>query len=114
MPETRPGGGNDPVTEPASLKRLKGRYDLLERIGFGGMGAVYTAYDRVMDRRVAVKELRDEHSSDEMVRKRFIREAQAAGALSHPHIVTVHDLIEDGTTLFIVMEHLDGGRCSTA
>ena len=109
MPDTGPGGGNDPATEPASLKRLKRRYDLLERIGFGGMGAVYAAYDRVMDRRVAVKELRDEYSRDEMVRKRFIREAQAAGGLSHPHIVTVHDLIEEGPTLFIVMEYLDGG-----
>ena len=60
------------------------------------MGAVYIAHDRVMDRRVAVKELRQEYSGDDLLRRRFIREAQAAGGLSHPHIVTVHDLVEEG------------------
>jgi serine/threonine protein kinase len=88
---------------------LNNRYELLKRIGFGGMGAVYTAHDRIMDRAVAVKELRHEYAGDELLRRRFIREAQSAGGLSNPHIVTVHDLIEQDRTLFIVMEFLDGG-----
>ncbi len=95
--------------ELTGVRFVHDRYQLLERIGFGGMGAVYTAHDRVMERRVAVKELRHEYAHDEMLRRRFVREAQAAGALSHPHIVTVHDLIEYGDSLFIVMEYLEGG-----
>ncbi len=95
--------------EASGARLVHDRYQIQERIGFGGMGAVYTAHDRVMDRRVAVKELRHEYAQDEMLRRRFIREAQAAGGLSHPHIVTVHDLIEQGDSLFIVMEYLDGG-----
>jgi serine/threonine-protein kinase len=88
---------------------LNKRYTLQRRIGFGGMGAVYTAHDRIMDRAVAVKELREEYAADELLRRRFVREAQAAGGLNHPNIVTVHDLIDEDGTLFIVMEYLDGG-----
>jgi eukaryotic-like serine/threonine-protein kinase len=99
-------GGHGELTEQ---KVLRDRYRLKRRIGFGGMGAVYYARDELLDRPVAVKELRSEYATDELLRKRFIREAQAAGGLSHPHIVTVFDLVEQGPTLFIVMEYLDGG-----
>jgi serine/threonine-protein kinase len=81
----------------------------VRRIGFGGMGAVYFAHDVTLDRQVAVKELRHEYAADEVLRKRFIREARTAGGLSHPHIVTVFDLLDEGSTLFIVMEYLEGG-----
>ncbi|RMG08629.1 MAG: hypothetical protein D6731_21500 [Planctomycetota bacterium] len=88
---------------------LQGRYALRRQIGFGGMGAVYAAHDRIMDREVAIKELREEYARDEMLRKRFIREAQVAGSLSHPNVVTVHDLVVEERTLYIVMEFLEGG-----
>lgn len=103
-PETKPGG---PAAGASPL--LRDRYRLARRIGFGGMGAVYFAHDVTLDRQVAVKELRHEYAADEVLRKRFIREARTAGALSHPHIVTVYDLLDEGSTLFIVMEYLEGG-----
>lgn len=90
-------------------KLLDRRYRLEERIGFGGMGAVYRAFDTRIGRIVALKELRQEYSEDEMIRKRFIREAQAAGQLKHPHVVTVHDYFDEDSDLYIVMEYLDGG-----
>jgi serine/threonine-protein kinase len=86
-----------------------GRYELRERIGFGGMGAVYAGRDLKIDRRVAVKVLRAEYMADDLVRKRFEREAKAAGKLSHPNIVTIYDFVEDGGSIGIVMEFMGGG-----
>jgi len=100
------------VTDDARLasdKVIANRYRLQQRIGFGGMGAVYYGHDLLIDRPVAVKELRREYARDDLIRRRFVREARAAGGLSHPHIVTVYDLVEQDDTLFIVMEYLDGG-----
>ena len=102
-----PGSG-EAILGEATEKILRGRYRLQRRIGFGGMGAVYLGHDELLDRTVAVKELRQEYAADELLRKRFLREARAAGGLSHPHIVTVYDLVDEGETLFIVMEYLDG------
>jgi serine/threonine protein kinase len=99
------------MTQGKANQLLNRRYRLERRIGFGGMGAVYLATDERLGRTVAVKELRHEYAGDEMIRKRFIREAQAAARLSHhPHVVTIHDFFEEGVeSLYIVMEYLDGG-----
>ena len=85
-----------------------GKYEVLERIGRGGMGMIFKARDPVLDRLVALKVIsRDIDITDEL-RARFFREAQACARLSHPNIVTVYDMGEDDSRLFIVMELLDG------
>lgn len=98
------------MTEHGKGKLLAGgRYRIDERIGFGGMGAVYRAVDTRIGRVLAIKELRHEYTEDELIRKRFEREAQAAGQLSHRHVVTIYDYFEEGNSLFILMEYLEGG-----
>ena len=87
---------------------LAGRYELLDVLGRGGMGVVYRARDRVLDRTVAVKVLPIDRAQDPTAVARFEREARAAAALSHRNIVSVFDFGTDGETRFIVMEHLPG------
>ena len=94
---------------PAELRVIHRRYQLTQKIGYGGMGAVYAAMDLTLERRVAIKELRREYTQDELLQKRFEREAKAVAQLSHPHIVTVHDYFDEDETRFIVMEYLEGG-----
>jgi Protein kinase domain len=85
-----------------------GKYRIIERIGRGGMGSVYKAHDPVLDRLVAVKVVSAETDHTDELRARFFREAQACAKLSHPNIVTIHDLGEADGHLFIVMELLEG------
>ncbi|GGQ48673.1 protein kinase domain-containing protein [Couchioplanes azureus] len=91
---------------------VAGRYRLLERIGSGGMGVVWLARDEVLQRQVAVKELRHSWgSSDRSVaagRERSLREARAAAALRHPHIVAVYDIAAQDGQPWIVMEFVPG------
>jgi serine/threonine protein kinase len=94
----------------ANLGRvLMGQFELREIAGRGAMGTVYRAYQRTMDRVVAVKILRAEIVKEPGVLKRFLREARAAARLQHPNIVTVHMVgeTEDGVP-YLVMEHIDG------
>ncbi|MCR4672480.1 MAG: Stk1 family PASTA domain-containing Ser/Thr kinase [Lachnospiraceae bacterium] len=84
------------------------RYEIIERIGSGGMADVYKARDTALNRFVAVKVLKNEFSSDETFVKRFRAEAQSAGGLSHPNIVGVYDVGEESGTYFIVMELVEG------
>src|SRR5262249_34994576 len=85
-----------------------GRYRIIERIGRGAMGVVYRAQDEVMGREVALKVLMTDLEDDPDIRTRFHREAEAAARLSHPNIITIFDVGEDGERLFIVMELLRG------
>jgi hypothetical protein len=87
---------------------LGGRYRIEERLASGGMGAVYRATDQKLDRPVALKILKEELAHDERFVERFRREAQAAGALSHPNVAAVYDLGIDGDRYFIVMELAQG------
>jgi serine/threonine protein kinase len=87
---------------------LGNRYELIERIGGGGMAVVYKARCRLLNRYVAVKILRSEFTDDEEFVKRFRIEAQAAASLSHPNIVSIFDVGHDGDTHYIVMEYIDG------
>ncbi|MDP7340599.1 MAG: protein kinase, partial [Vicinamibacterales bacterium] len=89
---------------PASQGKRLGRYELLERLGKGGMGIVYRARDTKLDRPVAVKLLLTDLEGDSETRERFLREARAAGELSHRNIIKVYDFGEDGGRAFIVME----------
>jgi serine/threonine protein kinase len=98
----------------ARLTKL-GRYEVLSELGKGAMGVVYLAKDPVIGRMVAIKTIRsanigDDDSESREFRERFVREAQTAGILSHPNIVTIHDIGEDGDTQtsFIAMEYIEG------
>src|SRR5579883_2732240 len=83
-------------------------YEFLEKIGSGGMGEVFKAHDKRLNRFVAIKALPKAKSGDPERRRRFIQEAQAASSLSHPNIVTIHDIFQEGDTHFIVMEYVAG------
>ncbi len=89
-------------------KELGNRYEILEKIGEGGMATVYKARCRLLNRYVAVKVLRDEYSKDTLFVKRFKIEAQSAASLTHPNIVSVYDVGEDDGINYIVMELLEG------
>ncbi|HJR45268.1 MAG TPA: Stk1 family PASTA domain-containing Ser/Thr kinase [Actinomycetota bacterium] len=92
----------------ADGKTYGGRYQVIERVGLGGMAEVYRARDDLLGREVAVKVLSDRLSSDKSFVERFRREAQAAANLSHPNIVSLYDYGSDEGANFIVMELIDG------
>jgi len=83
-------------------------YEFLEKLGSGGMGEIYKARDSRLNRIVAVKVLAPGRTRDPQRRRRFIQEAQAASALNHPNIVTIHDILPEGDTQYMVMEHVSG------
>jgi len=83
-------------------------YRVLDKIGEGGMGAVYKAQDTHLDRAVALKVLPHDKMSDPDRRQRFVQEAKAASSLNHPNIIIVHDIASDRGLEFIVMEYVEG------
>ncbi|MDX1417045.1 MAG: serine/threonine-protein kinase, partial [Candidatus Promineifilaceae bacterium] len=85
------------------------RYQILEKIGAGGMGTVYRAWDREIEREVALKWLPGYFSQDEHFTERFKREARVVARLEHPHIVPIYDVGENEGRPFIIMRLLDGG-----
>ena len=95
-----------------SNRLLVGRYELIEKIGEGGMAIVYKAKDRLLNRYVAIKILRPEFVRNEKFIENFKKESQAAASLSHPNIVNVYDVGKEGNIHFIVMELIDGKTLS--
>ncbi|WP_028991665.1 Stk1 family PASTA domain-containing Ser/Thr kinase [Thermoanaerobacter thermocopriae] len=87
---------------------LGNRYEILEEIGEGGMAKVYKAKCHLLNRIVAIKILRPEFAADEDFVKKFRRESQAAASLSHPNIVSIYDVGQEGDIYYIVMEYING------
>jgi len=85
-----------------------GKYRIVRILGEGGMGRVYEAADPIINRRVAIKTISQPVLQDPDARARFLREAQAAGQLSHPNVITIHDIAEEEGAPFLVMEYLEG------
>ncbi len=115
LPESLPSGspttGGDRVrADEDELPRgtVLSRYVLLQRVGAGGMGVVYAAYDPQLDRRVALKLLSAARSVDTRGRSRMLREAQAMARLTHPNVVAVHDIGAAEGRTFIAMEFIEG------
>lgn len=97
----------DSSDSPEYLGRL-GTYEVTEVVGQGGMGIVLKAHDPALNRFVAVKVMSPQLASSATARKRFLREAQAAAAVSHDHVVTIHAVNETHKLPFLVMEYIDG------
>ncbi len=85
-----------------------GKYIIKRLLGRGGMGQVYQAYDPIIGRDVALKVMNPELAEDHTLKERFVREAQSAGRLRHPNIVTIYDLGEENGVPYIAMEYLEG------
>ncbi len=85
-----------------------GRYAIRSRLGAGGMGEVYLADDMQLKRSVALKRLAPQLRTDPRYHQRFLKEAERASALNHPHIAGVYDVLEEKGELFLVMEHVEG------
>jgi serine/threonine protein kinase len=97
------------LTLVASPRLLAARYRLESRLGQGGMGKVYRATDVSLNRRVAVKMIRDEFFADRKAIEKFRQESQITGSLGHPNVVTVYDFgVEAGQRTYLVMELLEG------
>lgn len=93
---------------------IAGRYRLYEQLGQGSMATVYRAQDETLGRDVAIKVLTPTRLADAKGRQRFLREARAVARLSHPHIMTLYDVGQDGPWHYLVMEYINGGDLETA
>ncbi|MFZ6180451.1 protein kinase domain-containing protein [Nannocystis pusilla] len=104
LAETEPPG---PADEPLVTGRI-GRYVVLERLGAGGMGVVYAAYDPQLGRRVALKSIAPHIAADPLARARMLREAQAMALLAHPNVAAIHDAGVQDDRVWLAMELVDG------
>src|ERR1041384_686008 len=93
---------------PPSPGTKFGRYEIRSKIGAGGMGEVYLAYDDQLHRSVAIKILPEDLGQDQQRMQRFIQEARSASALNHPNILTIYEVGQNEGVQFIVTEFIDG------
>src|SRR5450432_4363548 len=90
------------------LGKTISHYEVVEKLGAGGMGDIYKAQDRRLNRFVAIKVLSAASAGDPERRRRFIQEAQAASGLNHPNIITIHDIVNEPEGDYMVMEFVSG------
>ncbi len=109
--ERTPLPPSPPVAPELPLGSFVGRYSIIDLLGTGGMGVVYSAYDPELDRKIALKVLRRDIVSGD-TRARLFREAQAIARLSHPNVIAVHDVGITGDLVFVAMEFVSGGTLS--
>ena len=107
-PTARDVPGVTRMSEREDWPRTLGAYEILESVGRGGMGVVLKARDPHLHRTVAIKTLAPEFAGNATARKRFAREARAAAAVTHPHVVMIHAVEPDGPVPFLVMEYVAG------
>ncbi len=108
---TMPEGENTPQSPPLTPEEIAEyfpQFEILEYLGRGGMGIVYKARQKVLDRIVAIKVLAGERRDDPQFKARFSSEAKILAKLSHPNIVTIHDFGENNGMFYLVMEYVDG------
>lgn len=91
-------------------KVLGNRYEIVEQLGGGGMAQVYKGKDNLLNRAVTIKVLREQYANDENFIRRFQREAQAVASLSHPNIVSIYDVGQEGSMYYLVMEYVEGSN----
>ena len=111
--QTVPGSGSKEQLPPPTPDELAGAfpgYEIIECLGRGGMGIVYKARQKTLDRTVALKVLAGEWQGDPTFAKRFTHEARLLAKLNHPHIVTIHDFGESKGFYYLVMEFIDGAN----
>jgi serine/threonine protein kinase/tetratricopeptide (TPR) repeat protein len=99
---------NNSMKESLPVSMTISHYRIISPLGAGGMGEVYLAEDTRLGRRVAIKFLPEESIADELAKKRLIREAQAAATLDHPNICAIHEVGEEDSRSFIVMQYVEG------
>src|SRR5215469_5707245 len=85
-----------------------GRFAIKSRLGYGGMGEVFLAEDSVLRRKVAMKAIKYEHSADQESHQRLLKEAERASQLNDEHVARVHDVVEHGGSMFLIMEYVEG------
>jgi len=99
---------NDLTQTSALSENINDKYEFIREIGRGGMGIVYEAWDKKLNRKVAIKKLKEELSINPRDKKRFIEEAQNVANFNHPNIISIYDIVEEGKDVYIVFEFIDG------
>jgi serine/threonine protein kinase len=118
VPETRTvsagtsAGGDVDSPETLRIGETLGKYEIRKKLGQGGMGTVYLAYDPMIEREVAIKVLTAQIAAKPELLQRFLAEAKATGKLNHPNVVAIYDIGNHESTYYIVMELLGGGSLS--
>ena len=111
--EGAPAAAGARAAAPATTLRdeqnlVGGNYELRARLGEGGMGVVFEAFDRKLSRRVAVKKMRPEIRDGARDRERFLEEARIISQLTHPHVVGIHDIIQEDGEIYLVFDYIEG------
>ena len=114
VPETRTvsAGGDACPPETLQIGETLGKYEIRKKLGQGGMGTVYLAFDPMIEREVAIKVLTTQIAAKPELLQRFLAEAKATGKLNHPNVVAIYDIGNHESTYYIVMELLGGGSLS--
>lgn len=107
-----PSGSKTPLVVRAGAGIIGGKYEVHGQIGEGGMGIVFAGYDRKLSRKVAIKKMRPEIRSNPGEHERFVQEARIISRLTHPHIVSVHEIVEEEQDTFLIFDYVDGQSLS--